>query len=92
MAEASVQPVPWVCRLAMRWPGNRIASDPSNSRSTGLPGQVPALDQDPAGPERAERLGGPPHPGLVGDLGAGQQPGLQQVRGQHRRQRQQVGP
>src|SRR5580698_5474907 len=50
IADASVQPVPWVWRLAMRGPGNRVTSEPSNSRSTGLPGRCPPLTRIQRGP------------------------------------------
>ena len=50
-ALASVQPVPWVCRLSSRADRYvRVSPVAVSSRSTASPCEVAALDQHPAGP------------------------------------------
>ena len=92
MAEASVQPVPWLCRLSERAAAKlTLAPRPVRTAwSTGSPTACPPLISTHCGPSarsargqlrRRRRLRQP-----------GQQRGLRQIRRQHGRRRQQPGP
>ena len=88
IAEASVQPVPWVERVAMRGASRTKLTLPSTTRSlTHRAGKMAALQHHRRRAEREQPLGRTPHVVERGDREAGQQLGLRHVGREHARAR-----